>query len=61
MYTALDGQANRIKLFVSESERSLKEYAAAAELKELLLDPENPEKIQTAQEYTQRYFAALDS
>lgn len=61
MYTALDGQANMIKLFVSESERSLKEYAAAAELKELLLDPENPEKIQTAQEYTQRYFAVLDS
>lgn len=61
MYTALDGQANMIKLFVSESERTLKEYATAAELKELLLDPENPEKIQTAQAYTERYFANLQS
>ena len=60
MNTALDGQANMIKLFVAESERSLKEYATAAELKELLLDPENPEKIQIAQDYTTRYFAQLD-
>lgn len=61
MYTALDGQANMIKLFVSESERSLMEYAAAAELHELLLDPENPGKIQAAQDYTLRYFKNLDS
>lgn len=61
MYTALDGQANMIKLYVSESERTLKEYATAAEVKELLLDPENPEKTQTAQEYTQRYYANLES
>lgn len=61
MYTALDGQANMIKLFVSESERTLMEYATAAELKELLLDPENPEKIKTAQEYTQRYYANLSA
>lgn len=61
MYTALDGQTNMIKLFVSESERTLKEYSTAAEIKALLLDPENPEKIKTAQEYTERFFANLDS
>lgn len=32
MYTALDGQANMIDLFVQESERSLRQYATADEL-----------------------------
>lgn len=41
MYTALDGQANMIELFVQESERSLRQYATADELKELLLAPDN--------------------
>ena len=44
MYTALDGQANMIELFVQESERSLRQYATADELKELLLEPDDAAK-----------------
>lgn len=47
MYTALDGQANMIELFVQESERSLRQYATADELKELLLEPDDAAKQQT--------------
>lgn len=59
MITALDGQANLIDLFVSDSETIMKEYGTAHELKELLLDPENPEKIAVAQAYTEKYFGNL--
>lgn len=52
MYTALDGQANMIELFVQESERSLRQYATADELKELLLEPDDAAKQQAAQAYT---------
>lgn len=48
MYTALDGQANMIDLFVQESERSLRQYATADELKELLLEPDDAAKQQAA-------------
>lgn len=61
MYTALDGQANMIELFVQESERSLRQYATADELKELLLAPDNAAKQQAAQAYTERFFAQLES
>lgn len=61
MYTALDGQANMIELFVQESERSLRQYATADELKELLLEPDNAAKQQAAQAYTERFFAQLES
>lgn len=50
MYTALDGQANMIELFVQESERSLRQYATADELKELLLEPDDAAKQQAAQD-----------
>ena len=61
MYTALDGQANMIGLFVQESERSLRQYATADELKELLLEPDDAAKQQAAQAYTERFFAQLES
>ena len=61
MYTALNGQANMIELFVQESERSLRQYATADELKELLLEPDNAAKQQAAQAYTERFFAQLES
>ena len=61
MYTALDGQANMIDLFVQESERSLRQYATADELKELLLEPDDAAKQQAAQAYTERFFAQLES
>ena len=39
MYTALDGQANMIDLFVQESERSLRQYATRTNLKNCCLNP----------------------
>lgn len=59
MMTALDGQANLIELFVSDSETLLKEYSTANELKELLLDPDNAQKATVAQKYTEDYFRNL--
>lgn len=59
MLTGLDGQSNIIRNYVSESETLLREYATAAELQDLLNDPENPQKIGTAQLYTERFFANM--
>lgn len=59
MFTALDGQANLIELFVSDAETIMKEYGSANELRELLKDPENEEKFAVAQKYTEDYFANL--
>lgn len=50
-----------IGLFVQESERSLRQYATADELKELLLEPDDAAKQQAAQAYTERFFAQLES
>ena len=60
MTTALEGQANLIEQFVADSELALKEYATASDIKKLLSDPENPEYIESAQKYTERYFANLN-
>ncbi len=59
MMTALDGQANIIKLYVQESEITLKTYASSGELKTLLENPDDPEAFAAAQAYTERYFAQL--
>lgn len=59
MTTALEGQANLIEQFVADSELALKEYATAPDIKKLLSEPENPEYIESAQKYTERYFANL--
>ncbi len=60
MITALDGQANLIDLFVADSETLLKEYGSANELRELLLDPGNEQKIAVAQSYTENFFGNLN-
>lgn len=60
MMTALDGQSNIIELYVSNSEKLLKEYTSADEINNLLEYPNNPDYIKSAQEYTEKYFAHLD-
>lgn len=60
MKTAMNLQTGIIRQFVSESERYLKEYATAAELRDLLKNPDDPEKVRVAQEYTERYFKELN-
>ncbi|MGN0689022.1 MAG: methyl-accepting chemotaxis protein [Oscillospiraceae bacterium] len=59
MMTALDGQSNVIKLYVEDSERILKTYAASGELKNLLNNPDDPEAFVAAQSFTERYYANL--
>lgn len=61
MCTALDGQANIIKQYVDESERTLKEYTSSKEITNLLKEPENSQYIQDAQNYTEKYFSNLES
>ena len=60
MMTALEGQSNLIDQFVSDSERLLKEYASADEITNIIREPQNPEYIKKAQEYTERYYSKLD-
>lgn len=60
MKTAMNLQTGIIRQFVGESERYLKEYATAAELRDLLKNPNDPEKVKVAQEYTERYFKELN-
>ncbi len=59
MMDTLDGQADIVDMFVSNSEQLLREYATAQELTDLLEHPENPEYVRRAQEYTERYYANL--
>lgn len=60
MMTALDGQANVIEEFIRESERSLKEYATADIVKEVLQNPGNKTAALAAQQYTERFYSNLD-
>lgn len=60
MKTAMNLQTGIIRQFVSESERYLKEYATASELRDLLKNPDDPEKVKVAQEYSERYFKELN-
>ncbi len=59
MNTTIERQAAIIDLFVSDSEVMLKSYAAADEIRNLLNDPENPEFINAAQIYTEKFFSRL--
>ena len=59
MMTALEGQANLIDVFVSDSELILKQYASADEITNIANEPDNPLFIQQAQAYTERFFNKL--
>lgn len=59
MNTSLAGQASLIELFVSNSESMLKSYASADEIINLLKEPDNPEYINAAQVYTEKFFSTL--
>lgn len=60
MNTSLAGQAALIELFVSDSESMLKSYASADEIINLLKEPDNPEYINAAQAYTEKFFEKLN-
>ena len=59
MMMVLEGQANLIENFVSDSETLMREYGSANEIKRLLLSPEDPECIADAQSYTEKFFSNL--
>lgn len=59
MTTAIEGQANVIDLFVREQGTTMKEYASANAVVNLLKNPDDPECIAAAQAYTERFFSRL--
>jgi methyl-accepting chemotaxis protein len=59
MMTALEGQANLVDVFISDSEMLLKEYASADEISNIVREPDNPVFVQQAQAYTERYYKKL--
>lgn len=61
MNTSLAGQASLIELFVADSESMLKSYASADEITNLLKEPDNPEYINAAQVYTEKFFSKLNN
>lgn len=61
MLTALEGQANIVMEFVSNSEQLLKEYSSAPEIKKVLKNPEDSHYIKEAQNYTEQYYSYLDN
>ncbi len=61
MTTYLDAQANIIETFVNTSEETLYLFGKSPNIIEFLKDPEDPEKLATAQAYTASYYASLDN
>ncbi|MCM1304767.1 MAG: methyl-accepting chemotaxis protein [Lachnospiraceae bacterium] len=59
MATVLDAQSNLIAQYVESSERLLKEYASAQEVRDLLENPGNEAYQKTAQAYTKRFYDNL--
>ena len=59
MMTALDGQSNLIDVFVSDSELLLKQYASADEIVNVIKNPDDPECVRLAQEYTAKFYGNL--
>lgn len=61
MSTALDAQAALVRQYVDASERLLREYASAKEVKELILHPEDEQIQAEAQQYTDRFYKNLQN
>lgn len=59
MKTALNGQARVIQEYIANSEKHLKEFSTACEIRNLLADPDNEEIRVIAQDYTERYYHYL--
>ncbi len=59
MMTALDAQASIIQQYVDAAVRSLKGYAAAKEVADVMKNPDDPACVAAAQSYTERYYASL--
>lgn len=59
MQTIAQAQAVTVDNYVNNTADTLKAYASANEIKDLLLDPENPEKVSAAQKYTENFSATV--
>ncbi|MGN0402470.1 MAG: methyl-accepting chemotaxis protein [Acetatifactor sp.] len=60
MMTALDGQGEILQQYVDLSEGFMKEYATADEIYNVVKNPDNPDYVKAAQEYTEKYYANLN-
>lgn len=61
MRSILVGQTALIEEHVTRQEDILTAYSKAPAVRELLKDVENPEKVKTAQEYTEYFYAGLEN
>ncbi len=61
LHAALNVQAGIIEEYIAHQEDLLISYSEEAEIRELLLDPENEKKRAAAQEYTEKYYQRLDN
>ncbi len=61
MRSILVGQTALIEEHVTRQEDILTAYSKAPAVRELLKDVENPEKLKTAQEYTEYFYAGLEN
>ena len=61
LHAALNVQAGIIEEYIAHQEDLLISYSEEAEIRELLMDPENEEKRVVAQECTEKYYQRLDN
>lgn len=61
MHASLNAQTGMIKEYVAHQEDILTLFSKAPEVAELLKDPENPNKLNAAQAYTEAYYSKLDN
>lgn len=61
MRTALDAQTSIVQDYIDHSEQVLRAYGTSGDIIRLMKNPENPDYVHAAQEYTEKYFATLDS
>ncbi len=57
MTDAVESRAAIINKYVSSAEEYMSAFALGSEVRELLLDPDNPERIREAQQYTEDFAA----
>lgn len=60
MTTALNAQSSLIEQYIDSSERVLKDYTAADEVKNVLKNPQDTEAVAQAQKYTETYYSHLN-
>lgn len=59
MSTAVEGQANVIQVFINEQTVSMRVFASANAVTDLLKNPDDPERVEAAQRYVEKFYSYL--